>query len=115
MCPVPICVVSNIDRADLDAALRCTKLPLPLTATSEDVRAYKPRPEPFLAGLSLLGLQAHEVLHIGDSLGSDIAGANALGIAAAWVNVRGRRAPQDAILAAECSDLRHLIPLIQGS
>ena len=82
--------------------------------TSEDVRSYKPRRELFEAGLGLLGLEPHEVLHIGDSLGSDIAGANALGIPVAWVNAQGRAAPRSAVLAAECCDLRDLLPLIQA-
>jgi 2-haloacid dehalogenase len=75
-CPVPICVVSNIDTDDLDAVVALHQLDLPTRITSEDVRSYKPRPEIFLAALDLLGLAAGDVLHVGDSLTSDIAGAN---------------------------------------
>ena len=110
-CPVPVCVVSNIDRADLDAAIRHTGLHLPLSVTSEDVRSYKPRGELFEAGLRMLGLGRQEVLHVGDSLSSDIAGANALGIDAAWVNEQQRTAPKGAQIRRQCSDLRDLLPL----
>lgn len=44
---LPVCIVSNIDRADLTAALAHHGLAVHDVVTSEDVRAYKPRPEPF--------------------------------------------------------------------
>ncbi|WP_432994631.1 HAD hydrolase-like protein [Dactylosporangium sp. CA-233914] len=47
----------------------------------------------FRRGLALLGMRAEEVLHVGDSLTADVAGAQAAGIAAIWVNRRGRPAP----------------------
>ena len=43
--------------------------------TSESVRAYKPHPEPFEAALELLGVDRSRLLHVGDSLGSDVRGA----------------------------------------
>lgn len=106
-------MVSNIDRADLDAAIRHTGLSLPLVVTSQDARSYKPRAELFEAGLGLLGLDHDEVLHVGDSLGSDIAGANALGIDAAWVADQQRAVPEGAKVRRQCSDLRDLLPLLQ--
>jgi 2-haloalkanoic acid dehalogenase type II len=90
-CDVPICLVSNIDNADLDSALKHNGLSFDLIVTSEDCRAYKPRPEPFEKALSLLCLSNEEVLHIGDSLGSDVRGAKALGIPVLWVNRKKRK------------------------
>lgn len=113
-CPVSVCVVSNIDRADLDAAIRHTGLSLPLAVTSEDARCYKPRAELFEAGLRVLGLGRDEVLHIGDSLSSDIAGANALGIESALVSEQRRAAPLEAQICRQCSDLRELLPLLEA-
>jgi hypothetical protein len=46
----------------------------------------------------VLGLAAHDVLHVGDSLSSDVAGARAAGIAVLWVN-RKRRAAAETIAA----------------
>ena len=114
-CPVPVCVVSNIDRADLDAAIRHTGLELPLSVTSEDARSYKPRPELFEVGLHQLGLQHHEVLHVGDSWSSDIVGATTLGIGVAWVSEPQRAVPDDAKIVHRCTDLRDLLPLIAGT
>jgi 2-haloacid dehalogenase len=90
---LPVCVVSNIDRADLEAVLRHHKLSFTAVVTSEDVRAYKPASEMFRQGLAALGLRAHDVLHVGDSLNADVAGARAAGIDAVWVNRRGHPVP----------------------
>jgi len=55
------------DNADLASALKHVRMSFDHVVTSEDCRAYKPRPEPFQRALRLLGLEAHEVLHVGDS------------------------------------------------
>lgn len=87
---IPICLVSNIDNADLQSALRSTALSFDLIVTSEDCRSYKPRGEMFVQALALLGLPRDRVLHVGDSLSSDVAGAKASGIPVLWVNRRNR-------------------------
>ena len=84
--PLPLCVVSNADRDSFYAAWDALELPPCPAITSEDARSYKPRPEMFQAALELLGLEAHEVLHIGDSFNSDVQGAKALGIPVLWLN-----------------------------
>ncbi|WP_236706565.1 HAD family hydrolase, partial [Frankia sp. ACN1ag] len=48
---LPVCLVSDIDRADLDAALDAHGLRVDAIVTSEQARAYKPRPEPFRLAL----------------------------------------------------------------
>ena len=79
-CGVPISLVSNIDNAELESALAHTEVRTNHIVTSEDCRSYKPRAKMFTKALELLGLQAPDVLHIGDSLGSDVGGARAAGI-----------------------------------
>lgn len=86
---VPVCLVSDVDRADLDALLSLHGIRAAAAVSSEDARAYKPRPEPFLLALDRLGLDATDVVHVGDSPSSDIVGAAALGIDSAFVD-RGR-------------------------
>lgn len=90
-CKVPICLVSNIDNAELLSALEHNKLCFDWIVTSEDCRAYKPRGEMFERALSLVGLEAGEVLHVGDSLGSDVGGAKSQGIPVLWINRKGRQ------------------------
>ncbi len=87
---LPVVVISNIDRVDIDAAIAFHGLRFGDVITSEDVRSYKPRSELFRAGLASLGMGVHEVLHVGDSMTSDVAGAAALGIPVAWVNRKGK-------------------------
>ena len=90
---IPVCVVSNIDAADLAEAIGRNGWEFDHVVTSEECRAYKPRPEPFVAGFQRLGFGANEVLHVGDSLTVDVAGGNGLGIDCAWVNRRNRPIP----------------------
>ena len=92
-CRMPICLVSNIDHAELQSALRDHDLRFDWVVTSEACRAYKPRREMFDKALSLLGLSRDKVLHIGDSLSSDVRGAKALDIPVLWVNRRKRQTP----------------------
>jgi putative hydrolase of the HAD superfamily len=47
---------------------------------SAELGASKPDPAPFRAALELAGLPAEQVVHIGDSLDEDVAGAHAAGI-----------------------------------
>ena len=54
--------------------------------SSESARSYKPEPRIFEAALALTGWSADRVVHVGDSLHSDIGGAHAAGLKAAWVN-----------------------------
>jgi 2-haloacid dehalogenase/putative hydrolase of the HAD superfamily len=86
---LPVCLVSDADRDDVSAVVARHGLAVQAIVTSQDARAYKPRPEPFRLALARLGLEASDVLHVGDSPASDVAGAQALGIDTALV-VRGR-------------------------
>jgi len=106
---LPLCIVSNIDTDDLEAAFASLGWSFPRVVTSESVRAYKPRREPFDAALHMLGSAPHETLHVGDSLGSDLAGAAALGMPCAWVNASSRPRPSGPAPAYVVSDLRQLL------
>jgi 2-haloacid dehalogenase/putative hydrolase of the HAD superfamily len=94
----PLCVVSNIDSAELHAAIHGLGWELEHVVTSEGCRAYKPRPEMFRFALAALGCEPSEVLHVGDSLGSDVTGASRLGIDVAWVNPSDRALPDSTEL-----------------
>ncbi len=93
-CPVPVYVVSNIDRQDILAAMEYHGLRAAAVFTSEDARSYKPRKELFELALSSTGLRPEEVVHIGDSMSSDVKGASALEVRAIWVNRGGREVPE---------------------
>lgn len=93
LCPVPVYIVSNIDRDDILKAISYHGLTPAGLFTSEDARSYKPRKELFELALKSTGFRAEQVVHIGDSLSSDVNGASAVGINAIWINRSGREVP----------------------
>lgn len=84
--PLPIYIVSNIDANDVLRAIEFHQLSPSGIFTSEDAKAYKPRKGLFELALNTTGLHADEVIHIGDSLSSDVKGASSVGIKAIWLN-----------------------------
>lgn len=98
--PVPIYIVSNIDRNDILQAIAFHGLKPNGVFTSEDAKSYKPRKELFEFALKSTGLSAEQVVHIGDSLSSDVKGASAVGIKSIWINRIGREVPH-GIVAVE--------------
>jgi 2-haloacid dehalogenase/putative hydrolase of the HAD superfamily len=90
---VPVCLLTNIDNAEIRTALQYTGLKFSFVVTSEDCRAYKPRPEVFRKALSLVGSAPSEVLHVGDSWQGDIQGAQALAIPVLWIDRRQKPLP----------------------
>ena len=98
ICPVPIYIVSNIDRDDILQAIRFHGLKPDGVFTSEDAKSYKPRKELFELALRNTGLTAEQVVHIGDSLNSDVKGASSVGINAIWINRSSRETP-DGVFA----------------
>ena len=91
--PLPIYIVSNIDNIDIYRAIEYHGLKPSGVFTSEDARSYKPRKELFEMALSKTGLKPDEVIHIGDSVSSDVKGASALGIKTLWLNRFGKEIP----------------------
>ncbi|MBK7951719.1 MAG: HAD family hydrolase [Deltaproteobacteria bacterium] len=57
---------------------------------SEEVGIRKPRPEIFEAAAAGLDLEPREILHVGDSLSADVAGASAFGMKTVWLTRRIR-------------------------
>ena len=92
--PIPIYIVSNIDTADILKAIEYHNLTPAGVFTSEDARAYKPRKELFELALRSTGWKADEVIHIGDSVSSDVKGASSVNIRALWLNRFGKEIPE---------------------
>jgi 2-haloalkanoic acid dehalogenase type II len=111
---LPVCIVSNIDTEDLIAACAHAGWNFQDIITSEICRSYKPRAKMFLSALEKLGCEPYEVLHVGDSLSSDIAGAQNLDIDVAWLNRKGRTLPADGPTPTFIAkDLRELTDILQ--
>jgi 2-haloacid dehalogenase/putative hydrolase of the HAD superfamily len=82
---LPICIVSNADDCEIYKALSMNDLRFEFIVTSESARSYKPDEGIFETALRLTGWRSECVIHIGDSLHSDVGGAQAAGLRAAWV------------------------------
>jgi len=53
---------------------------------SDEIKAYKPMKEAFLAPLHYFNVSPNEALHIGDTKAEDFEGALAVGMYACWIN-----------------------------
>lgn len=106
-CPVPIYIVSNIDTSDINEAIAFHGFKPDGVFTSEDARSYKPRSELFEYALSKTGFSPDEVVHIGDSLSSDVKGAGNAGIKAIWINRGGKTVPDGVISVNNLLDVFH--------
>jgi len=89
LAPVRRGIVSNADHEHVSAWPG--SLPVEFILISEALGAYKPDPRVFEAALERLGLEPHEVLHVGDSDVDDVQGARAAGLRVAWINRDGRQ------------------------
>jgi HAD superfamily hydrolase (TIGR01509 family) len=81
-------ILSNADHEHV--AAWTFSLPVEFILISETLRAYKPDRLVFQRALEQLGLEPHEVLHVGDSEVDDVQGAQEAGLRVAWVNRNGR-------------------------
>ena len=91
---LPIYIVSNIDTSDILQAIAYHDLNPAGVFTSEDAKSYKPRKELFELALKKTELKENEVIHIGDSVSSDVKGAAGVGIKALWLNRFGKNVPE---------------------
>ena len=74
-CSLPIYVITNNGVAYVQECLRFHGLRAKAIVSGEMVRAYKPHRELFDKALEVSGCRAEEVIHIGDSIVSDVKGA----------------------------------------
>lgn len=87
---LPRACVSNADAGDLARVISLHGLEFDAVVTSEDARSYKPDAAIFRRAIEALGVDPSRVLHVGDSLHSDIGGARPLGITTVWLHRQDR-------------------------
>jgi putative hydrolase of the HAD superfamily len=76
------------------------------------VGAAKPAAEIFEAACAALGIQPHEIVHVGDHHEHDVQGAAALGMRTIWINRRGEPWPGGEPADGEITSLAELETLI---
>ncbi len=82
----PIYVLSNDDLCYLEESMRLKDLHPAGIISAETVRACKPHPAMFERALKLAGAKPEEVIHIGDSITSDVEPAKAIGITPIYIS-----------------------------
>jgi FMN phosphatase YigB (HAD superfamily) len=85
--PLAIAVERYLEAAGWSASLTAVVI-------SQRVGAIKPRPEMFRAAADALGVTSgRRLLHVGDDLGADVAGAHGVGWQAAWIRFKPEDSP----------------------
>jgi HAD superfamily hydrolase (TIGR01549 family) len=75
---------------------------------AEHVGEEKPAAAPFARAAELAGIGGERWVHVGDSVESDVLGAQRFGLRAVWLNRRGLDLPEDVHPDAELRSLEHL-------
>lgn len=78
-----LATVSDYPAAPKLARLKLDHVPWKADCGAELLGALKPHPRAFEAAVAALGVPADEILHVGDRLDADVAGAHAVGMRAA--------------------------------
>jgi 2-haloacid dehalogenase len=96
-----LAIISNVDD-DLFAATRPQLgVEFDQIITAQQAGAYKPSLKIFELALSRVGVPAHRVLHVGQSIYHDVIPAQSLGLATVWVNRPSVRSGVGAVKAVE--------------
>lgn len=88
-CPLPIYIITNNGASYVEKCLEHNGLKAAGILSGEMVRAYKPHKKLFDYALKQSGCNAKEVVHIGDSIASDVNGASASGITPILIDRKG--------------------------
>ena len=82
--------------------------------SAQDFGCGKPDVKIFHAGAAAAGVQAHEVLHVGDDAAMDVLGGLDAGMQTAWVNRDGKDWAHAAKPHVTVSDMAHLCRLLEN-
>lgn len=111
---LPVYLVTNSDDFFARPALAYCGLHPAGMFTSEQARSFKPRPELFRYALEQTRLAADEVIHIGDSLDSDVYAPQQAGIRAIWLNRRQQPVPAGVVSVSGFGELQKKLALECG-
>ena len=79
---------------------------------SQDHGVEKPNPRPFQIAIEKAGYSEKQLLHVGDSLQDDIAGANNAGIKCVWLNRNQVKNTMELKIDCEISSLLELLEIL---
>ena len=90
-CKLPIYILSNDDMIYLERSMKEKKIEPAGIISAELSKACKPHREIFEKALEIAGVSAAEVIHIGDSVVSDVKAAEAVGITPILLDRTGKQ------------------------
>jgi putative hydrolase of the HAD superfamily len=80
---------------------------------AERAGGAKPHPAPFTRAAELGAVDRDRWVHVGDSIPSDVIGAQEFGLRAVWLNRRGHPAPEGVTPDAEMFTLVGLADVVE--
>lgn len=110
-CPLPVYIISNNAGKYIEESMKDKGLHPAGIISSDMARAYKPHRAVFEKALEVSGCRADEVIHIGDSVSSDVEGAVAAGIRPVLIDREGTKAAE-GVLAVK--SLTEVLPLLDS-
>jgi 2-haloalkanoic acid dehalogenase type II len=112
---IPLAIVSNSESAIMQHTLRQLRpLEFDHVVLADEVRAYKPKRQPFTRMLDKLSLAPQDVLHVAFGFKYDIGMAQELGMRTAWINRhREPLTDPDTVPDHEWRDLWGLVELVE--
>lgn len=105
---LPVYFVTNSDDKYIYESLKMHNLHPEGVITSEQAKYSKPRKEIFLYALQKTGLKAKEVIHVGDSLQSDVKCPGEAGIKSIWLNREAKPVPEGVVSVEGFTELMNL-------
>jgi len=96
-----LAIISNVDDDLFAATQPQLGVEFNQIVTAQQAGAYKPSLKIFDLALSRVGVPAHRILHVGQSLYHDVIPARSLGLATVWVNRPSVRTGVGAVKQAE--------------
>lgn len=85
------------------------------TVFSDEVGVKKPDRKMFEVAAMRGGCGLSDIVHVGDQLKTDVAGAKSVGARAVWLNREGVRLPGGVIPDVEICSLSELVPILMAS
>jgi 2-haloacid dehalogenase len=96
-----LAIISNVDDDLFSATRPQLEVEFDQVITAQQAKAYKPSLKIFELALSRIGVPAHRILHVGQSVYHDVIPAQSLGMATVWVNRPSARRGAGAVKAVE--------------
>lgn len=111
-CPYEIYIISNNGKKYIAEAMKVNDISPTGIITADMVKAYKPHPTLFKKALEVSGCTVDEVVHIGDSITSDVNGAKEVGIKPILLDRDNKYGTIDIPVAKSLLDALEMIHLV---